>query len=35
MYGHSGDDYKVATLSQSYLTTTGITMLSLKSIGQC
>ena len=33
-YGHSGNDYRVATLSESYLTTTGITMQSLKSIGQ-
>ena len=32
--GHSGNDYRVATLSKSYLTTTGITMQSLKSIGQ-
>ena len=28
----SGNDYRVATLSKSYLTTTGITMQSLKSI---
>ena len=33
-YGHSGNDYRVATLSKSYLITTGITMQSLKSIGQ-
>ena len=33
-YGHSGNDYRVATLSKSYQTTTGITMQSLKSIGQ-
>ena len=32
-YGHSGNDYRVPTLSKSYLTTTGI-MQSLKSIGQ-
>ena len=25
-YGHSGNDYRVATLSKFYLTTTGITM---------
>ena len=34
MYGHSGNAYRVATLSKLYLTTTGITMQSLKSIGQ-
>ena len=33
-YGHFGDDYRVAMLSKSYLTTTGIIMQSLKSIGQ-
>ena len=33
-YGHSGNGYRVATLSKSYLTTTGITMQSLESIGQ-
>ena len=33
-YGHFGNDYRVATLSKSYLTTKGITMQSLKSIGQ-
>ncbi len=33
-YGHSGEDYRVATLSKLYLTTTGITMQNLKSIGQ-
>ena len=33
-HGHSGNDYRVARLSKSYLTTTGITMQSLKSIGQ-
>ena len=31
-YGHSVNYYKVATLSESYLTTTGITMQSLQSI---
>ena len=25
-YGHSGNDYRVATLSKLHLTTTGITM---------
>ena len=30
-YRHSDNDYRVATLSKSYLTTTGITMQSLKS----
>ena len=30
-YRHSDIDYRVATLSTSYLTTTGITMQSLKS----
>ena len=34
MYGHSGDDYRVATLSKLYLTTKGIAMQSLESIGQ-
>ena len=33
-YGHAGNDYRVATLSKSYLTTTGITMQILKSMGQ-
>ena len=33
-YGNSGNKYRVATLSKSYITTTGITMQSLKSIGQ-
>ena len=33
-YGHSCNDYSVATLSKSYLTTTEITKQSLKSIGQ-
>ena len=33
-YGHSGNDYRVATLSNLYLTSTGITIQSLKSIGQ-
>ena len=33
-YGHSCNDYWVATLFKSYLTTKGITMQSLKSIGQ-
>ena len=33
MYGHSGKDYR-ATLSKSYLATTGITMQWLKLIGQ-
>ncbi len=28
--GHSDNDYRVATLSKSYLTTTGITMQNLK-----
>ena len=31
--GHSGNDYRVVTLSKLYLTTTEITMQSLKSIG--
>ena len=30
MYGHSGNNYRVATLSKSYITSTGITMQSLK-----
>ena len=30
-YRHSDNNYRVATLSKSYLTTTGITMQSLKS----
>ena len=34
MYGLSGIDYRVATLSKSYLTVTGIAILSLKSIAQ-
>ena len=34
MYGHSGNDNRVAMISKSYLTTTGITVQSLKSIGQ-
>ena len=34
MYGNSGDDCRIATLIKLYLTTTGITMPSLKSIGQ-
>ena len=29
-YGHSGNDYRVATLSKSYLTSTGIIMQGLK-----
>ena len=33
-YGHSGNDYWVVTLFKSYLTTKGITMQSLKLIGQ-
>ena len=33
-YVHSGKDYKVTTLSKSYLTTTGIIVQSLKSIRQ-
>ena len=33
-YGHSGNDYRVATLSKLYLTTTGTIMQSLKSIVQ-
>ena len=33
-YGHFGNDYRVATLSKSYLTTKGITMQNLKSKGQ-
>ena len=33
-YGHFGNDYRVATLSKSYLTTKGITMQSLKSISR-
>ena len=33
-YWFSCNDYSVATLSESYLTITGIIMLSLKSIGQ-
>ena len=33
-YGHFGNDYRVATLSKSYLTIKGITMQNLKSIGQ-
>ena len=33
-YGLSGTDFRVATLSKSYLTATGITMQSVKSIGQ-
>ena len=31
-YGHSGNDYRVATLTKSYLSTTGIIMQSLKLI---
>ena len=34
MYGHFDNDYRVAIIAKSYLTTTGITMQSLKSIGQ-
>ena len=34
MYGHSDNDHRVAMLSKSYLTTIGVTMQSLKSIGQ-
>ncbi len=34
MYGLSGNDYRVAALSKSYLTVKGISMQSLKSIGQ-
>ena len=30
----SGNDYRVASLSKSFLTATGITMQGLKSIGQ-
>ena len=33
MYGHSGNDYRNATLNKSYLTTAGITMQSLKLVG--
>ena len=33
-YGHSGIDCRVAMLSKLYLTTTGIIMQSLESIGQ-
>ena len=33
MYGHSGNDFRFATLSNSYLTTTEIILQSLKSIG--
>ena len=33
-YGLSGDDYRVAALSKSYLTVIEIFMQSLKSIGQ-
>ena len=33
-YRLSGTDYRIATLSKSYLTVTGITIQSLKSIGQ-
>ena len=32
--GYSGNDHKIATLSKSYQTTTGITIQSLKSIEQ-
>ena len=32
--GHSWNDYRFAMLSKSYITTTEITILSLKSIGQ-
>ena len=32
--GLSGNDYRVATFSKSYLPVTGIIMQSLKSIGQ-
>ena len=31
--GYSGNDYKVDTLSKSYLTSTGIPIQNLKSIG--
>ena len=34
IYRVSENDYRVATLSKFYLTVTGITMQSLKSIGQ-
>ena len=34
MYRRSGNDYRVATLSKSYLITIGITTQSLKLIGQ-
>ena len=34
LFRHSGNDYRVATLFRSYLTTTGITNPSLKTIGQ-
>ena len=33
-YGNFGNDYRVATLSKSYLTISGITTQNLKSIGQ-
>ena len=33
-YGYSGNDYRVAKFSKTYLTIMGITMQSLKSIGQ-
>ena len=33
-YRHSGNDYRVATLSKLYLTTIGIIMQNLESIGQ-
>ena len=34
-YGHSGNDYRVTTLSKSYLNTTILIMQNLKSIRQC
>ena len=34
MYGLSGNDYRVAVLSKSYLTVVEISMKSLRSIGQ-
>ena len=33
-YKHSGNDYRVATLSKSYIPTTGITIQSWILIGQ-
>ena len=34
MYGHSDNDYRVATLFKSYLTVVGIIMQSFNWIGQ-